>query len=414
LQQAITAAQESDSSVALLLLDLDHFKHVNDALGHHAGDRLLTQVSARLKTLVRAADTIARLGGDEFAVLVPGAKVASATWAARKLLSAFAAPITLAEGEVQTAASIGIALFPENGSDAAALLRHADVAMYAAKRTGGGFAQYSARQDQQSVDRLTLMNELRQALKSNELVLHYQPKVDLRTGKVVGAEALVRWPHPTRGLLPPDQFIPIAEQTGVVALLTSWVVEAAVAQCRIWQESQLPLSVAVNLSMRTLHDPQLPRQIASLLRTHALEPGLVTLEITESALMEDQAGVRQALETLGTMGVKLSIDDFGTGLSSLGQLSRLAVQELKIDKSFVMEMEKRPSDAVIVRSIIEMGHTLGLTVVAEGIENRHMWEVLAHAGCDVAQGYYMSKPLPAAAFARWVLTSPFGVTRFVR
>jgi len=397
------------SSLALLLLDLDRFKEVNDTLGHQAGDALLRQVAARMRDAVRASDTVARLGGDEFALLLPGADRDGAVRAAQTVQAALVAPVTVEDQTVHVGVSIGIAVTPAHGREAVVLLRHADVAMYVAKRAGSGYAVYDPRHDSYSAGRLMREAELRQALATNELVLHYQPTVDLRTGRATGVEALIRWAHPTHGLLAPDQFIPLAEQTGLIVPLTRWVLEHALAQQATWARAGRPLAVAVNLSVRTLHDEHLPETLAWLLRRSAIAPEQVTLEITESVLMADPTQARAVLTRLSALGVRVAIDDFGTGYSSLAYLKQLPVDAVKIDKSFVHSMGTTDAtkDTAIVRSIIELGHNLGLVVVAEGIEDAGAWAQVRALGGDVAQGYYMSRPLPAPSLDRWLESSPW-------
>jgi len=410
LAHTLRLVERDASSLALLLLDLDRFKEVNDTLGHQAGDALLRQVAARMRDAVRASDTVARLGGDEFAVLLPGAERDGAVHAAQTLLAALVAPMTVEGQTVHVGASIGIAVTPTHGHEAVVLLRHADVAMYIAKRGGSGYAVYDPRHDGYSTGRLMREAELRQALATHELVLHYQPLVDLRTGQTTGVEALVRWTHPTHGLLAPAAFIPLAEQTGLIVPLTRWVLEQVVAQQAAWARAGRPLAVAVNLSVRTLHDERLPETLAWLLRQSAIAPEQVTLEITESVLMADPAQARAVLTRLSALGVRVAIDDFGTGYSSLAYLKQLPVDAVKIDKSFVQSMgaTEATKDTAIVRSIIELGHNLGLMVVAEGIEDRETWAHVRALGGDVAQGYYMSRPLPLPSLDRWLASSPWG------
>ncbi len=410
LAHTLRLMERDASSLALLLLDLDRFKEVNDTLGHQAGDALLRQVAARMRDAVRASDTVARLGGDEFAVLLPGAERDGAVHAAQTLLAALVSPVTVEGQTVHVGVSIGIAVTPAHGHEAAVLLRHADVAMYIAKRGGSGYAVYDPRHDGYSTGRLMREAELRQALATHELVLHYQPLVDLRTGQTTGVEALVRWTHPTHGLLAPDAFIPLAEQTGLIVPLTRWVLEQVVAQQAAWARAGRPLAVAVNLSVRTLHDERLPETLAWLLRRSAIAPEQVTLEITESVLMADPAQAHAVLTRLSALGVRVAIDDFGTGYSSLAYLKQLPVDAVKIDKSFVQSMgaTETTKDTAIVRSIIELGHNLGLMVVAEGIEDRETWAHVRALGGDVAQGYYMSRPLPLPSLDRWLASSPWG------
>ncbi len=394
--QAIRTADRELRPAALLLLDLDRFKEVNDTLGHHHGDQLLVQLGQRLGGMLREVDTVARLGGDEFAVLLPGATTEGASGVAEKLRVALQQPINIDGVMLDLDASIGIAVYPEHGNDAAELLQHADVAMYVAKQAHIGFLVYDPAVDQHSPKRLALLGGLRRALERDELVLHYQPKADLATGQIRSVEGLVRWQHPEHGLLGPGEFIPLAERTGLIHPLTRWVLAAALDQAARWQRAGLHLSVAVNISTRCLLDPTFPDQVASQLTAWQLPSKLLLLEITESAVMADPARALEVLGRLHTLGVGLAVDDFGTGYSSMAYLKELPVDELKIDRSFVIQMADSPSDAVIVRSTIDLGHNLGLRVVAEGVETQHAWQELSTLGCDVAQGYYLGRPMPAA------------------
>ncbi len=409
LEHALQALPRAGAPVALCVMDLDRFKDVNDTLGHQAGDRLLREAAGRLSGAVRASDTVARLGGDEFAVLLPATTEEGAVHATRSLLAALAAPMQL-EGHVLTlAASVGIALAPDHGAEATTLLRRADVAMYVAKRARSGYAVYDVRHDGHSPARLTREGELRQALARDELLLHYQPTVDVRTNRVVRVEGLARWQHPRDGWIPPDQFIPLAEQAGLIAPLTHWALERALRQSHAWRQAGYTLGVAVNLSMHSLHDPHFPATMARLLRLHAVRPEEITLEITESALMVDPTQARAVLAELTALGVRVAIDDFGTGYSSLSHLKQLPVDEVKIDQSFIRGMETAPKDMAIVRSVIELGHNLGVAVVAEGVEDEAAWDHLHTLDCDEAQGYYLSRPLPVTALEQWMKGSPWGV-----
>ena len=388
--------------LTLLLLDLDRFKEVNDTLGHHHGDLLLRQVAERLCATLRDSDTIARLGGDEFAVLLPATDEVGARAAADKVVAALALPFDLEAVSVHVGASVGIALAPDHGQDVDTLLRHADVAMYVAKRTGESSAVYTAERDAYTPDRLALIADLRRAIADDGLALHYQPKADLVTKRVTGVEALVRWTHTQRGAIPPDQFIPLAEHTGLIAPLTRWMLMAALRQAGRWRRAGLRLDMAVNLSAVDLRDVGLPDALAHLLCEHAVPPASLRLEVTESALMIDPAGAQAVLTRLAALGIGLSVDDYGAGYSSLAYLKRLPVDELKIDRSFVRHMAVDPVDAAVVSSTIGLGHNLGLRVVAEGVEDRETWALLAGAGCDTAQGYYLACPMPADEVERWV------------
>jgi diguanylate cyclase (GGDEF)-like protein/PAS domain S-box-containing protein len=402
-EQAIRLAGRHGLVAALLLLDLDRFKEVNDTLGHHHGDMLLQQVADRLRGSLRDGDTVARLGGDEFAVLLPGvASVQDATTVADKLSAAIEAPFTVDGLTLDVGASIGVAAYPEHGAAASELLQRADVAMYAAKDAHLSYVVYDPGLDRHSPRRLGLLGQLRRALAAGELVVHYQPKADVRSGRIVGVEALVRWQHPENGLLGPGEFVPLAETTGLIRPLTSHVLEAALLQCRAWLDAGRGLSVAVNLSTRCLLDLALPDQITGLLEDAAVAPERLVLEITESSIMTDPARALEILNRLHALGVELAIDDFGTGYSSMAYLKNLPVQELKVDRSFVQHLRDSQSDAVIVRSTVDLGHNLGLRVVAEGVEDEATLHELASLGCDSVQGYHLAKPMPAAELDAWL------------
>ncbi len=411
LQQAIVNAQRDHRQIALLLMDLDRFKEINDTLGHRRGDILLKNVGLRIQGVLRASDTIARLGGDEFAVLLPSVDLKEPILAARKITKILEFPFDIEGLPIDVEASIGIVLYPDHGSDADSLIQRADVAMYAAKQSGSGYTVYTADQDQHSPRRLTLMAELRRAIEEGQLLLHYQPKIDLTTGGVNGVEVLGRWIHQELGVIPPDQFIPLAERTGLIKPLTGWVLDQALRQCRVWSQAGIEISVAVNLSVRNLLNPQLPDQVAELLQHHGILPGCLELEITESGIMADPERAREIVTRLNKMGVQLSIDDFGTGYSSLGYLKRLPVHWIKIDKSFVIHMVANESDAVIVQSTIDLAHNLGLKVVAEGVESQAVYDQLMDRGCDAVQGYHISPPLPAEELIRWLRESRWGLKR---
>jgi len=403
LEHATDAAASERPPVALLLLDLDHFKELNDALGHQAGDRLLEQVGPRLEAAVPAADVVARLGGDEFAILVPaGPGAQDAIAAAAGVRAALEEPFVLSDLSLHVEASVGIAVFPDHGTDGPTLLRHADIAMYRAKAARSGVEIYAASGEEHGRDRLVLAGELREAISAGELVLHYQPKADLQTGRVVGVEALVRWQHPERGLLAPDVFIPIAEQTEIIRPLTEYVLTHALAQCEQWRRDGLDLTVAVNVSVSNLLDARFAETVKALLDDSGIAPSRLTLEITESVVMADPVRALDILARLGELGVGLSLDDFGIGYSSLALLKRLPVQELKIDRSFVMSMAADGNDAAIVRLAVQLAHNLGLHVVAEGVETADVWDQLTEMGCQHGQGYYLSRPLPAEELTSWL------------
>ena len=415
--EAAVAARESgkDVVVAVMLMDLDLFKEINDTLGHHTGDRVLREVAARLMSSVGDEGTIARLGGDEFAILLPAiADEYQAVEVAKRVRFALERPFALDEMRLEVAASVGIALCPEHAAEASALLQRADVAMYHAKETGSGVEIYAPERDQYSARRLALVTELREAIQRGELAVFYQPKADLRTGRPVGVEALLRWRHPHHGLVSPDEFIPIAEHTGFIRPLTNYVLDVALDQLAHWHAEGLRIGMAVNLSVRNLLDGDLHTEIATRLRDRGIEPGYVTLEITESSVMADPGRMVGILNRLAASGIKLSIDDFGTGYSSLSYLKRLPVHEVKIDKSFVMNMATDESDATIVRSIIDLGRNLGLRVVAEGVEDIEAWDRLAAFGCDVAQGHLLSEPGSASEISAWMHLHELADLREVR
>jgi diguanylate cyclase (GGDEF)-like protein len=385
-----------DDPAAMLLIDLDRFKEVNDTLGHDYGDALLVEVAERLGAALRRGDTLARFGGDEFAVLVAGAPDRAAVIElAGRLQEALRRPFALRGVAVELEASIGVALYPEHGTTAGRLLQRADVAMYEAKRGGHGIVTYTAERDPYSEDRLGLLAELRRAIERDELVLHYQPKVSLRTGELTGVEALVRWQHPIRGLLGPDEFVPLAERTGAAADLTRWVVDHALAQCAAWREDGIDLPVAVNLAAANIVDVTLPDAIGALLERYGVSAERLECEISEHTVMADPVRATAVLGGLRELGVGLSLDDFGTGHSSLSYLKRLPLDEVKIDRSFVAGMADDDNDAVIVRSTIDLARNLGLRVVAEGVETAEVMDALRELRCDVAQGYHISRPLPA-------------------
>lgn len=403
LELALARARETNAPVAVLLLDLDHFKYVNDALGHSIGDLLLREVGARLQSVVKSGvDMVARLGGDEFAVVVPGADVASAREVAKAIQSALEAPMTPDGHVVDARASIGIAVAPEHGTERSTLLRRADIAMYAAKRNDLGMAIWDDRYDRDGRERLSLMSDLKKAVEGDELVLVYQPKVPLDGSFGCFAEALVRWQHPSRGLVPPSEFIPFAEQTGYIRAITQWVLARAVRQCAEWRRRGLAMNVSINISARDLMDAELPERFAGLLRQHGCSAQWITLEITESAILDDPGHAVENLQRLRALGVALAIDDYGTGYSSLAYLRRLPLHELKIDKTFVIGLTSDASDALIVRSTIDLAHNMGLAVVAEGVEDAAVLESLRAMQCDMVQGYLISRPLAADELAAWM------------
>jgi diguanylate cyclase len=405
LNDSLAEAKKRGGSVYVLMMDLNRFKHVNDVLGHSFGDALLKQVAGRLQQLLanrRHQASVARLGGDEFAVLLPGSDLGQAMVVASGILQALESPLSLDEQMVDIGAGIGIAGYPEHGVDGEELLGKTEIAMYTAKQRNDGAVVYDEAIDKGSQQNLSLLTELRQAVEGNELRLFVQPKITFASGQVVGAEALVRWQHPLRGNVFPDQFIPFAEQTGFIRVLTQWVLERSAELCHALAQRGIHLKISVNLSTRDLLDQDLPVKFGEIFMRHQVSPGAFCLEITESAIMDDPVRAQQTLERLHAMGCDLSIDDFGTGYSSLAYLKRLPVDELKIDKSFVLNMASDVGDAKIVRSTIDLGHNMGLRVVAEGVESEAAWNILAEMGCDQGQGYFMSRPMPADQLAGWV------------
>jgi diguanylate cyclase (GGDEF)-like protein/PAS domain S-box-containing protein len=396
-EQALRQGRRDGSTFGVMLIDLDRFKDVNDTLGHQSGDLLLQEIAARLRGAMRANDTVARLGGDEFAVLAAGpADVDGARQFADRLREDLAKPISIGGVSIEMEASVGIALYPPDGDDPQTLLRRADVSMYVSKSSHVPVV-YTAALDHHSVARLGLVSELRRALDSDELIVYYQPQAYLGTGIVQKVEALVRWQHPDRGLLGPDQFIPLAEQTGLIRALTRFVLDAALGQCRAWLDAGRDIRVAVNITGRELLDLAFPDEVVELLAKWDLEPGRLELEITETTIMTDPPRARAILGRLRDLGVRLAVDDFGSGNSSLSYLKRLPIDVLKIDKSFVQNMAVDAGDAAIVRTAIDLGRSLGLEVVAEGVETEDAKRHLAALGCDAFQGYYLGRPQPADA-----------------
>ncbi|HEX8977643.1 MAG TPA: EAL domain-containing protein [Solirubrobacteraceae bacterium] len=405
IQERTAQAQEAGGSFAVMLMDLDRFKEINDTLGHHYGDVLLRDLGPRLVSTVGDNGLVARLGGDEFGILL-GRDIQALPAIERevsRLTTVVSQPFTVDELSLEVGASIGIARYPQDGEDSHALLRCADIAMYAAKEAQADYKLYAAEQNQHSVRRLSVLSDIRHALASDQIVVHYQPIVDLDTGSVTGAEGLVRWQHPQMGLIPPAAFVQTVEQTGLIGPLTRHVLESAIAECATWRKGGRDLSVAVNLSVRNLLDRDLPREIERLLTTYGLPADALQLEITESMIMSDPDRAVATVTRLSALGVRMSVDDFGTGYSSLANLRRLPIDELKIDRSFVSPMLTDESDFIIVRSTINLGHDLGLKIIAEGVEDAATLQKLALLGCDLAQGYHLSRPLASVDFDRWLL-----------
>ncbi|HUE85750.1 MAG TPA: EAL domain-containing protein [Vicinamibacterales bacterium] len=399
LHQGILAAKRDGRPLSLMALDLDGFKEINDSLGHHAGDRVLQLVAARLRTALRESDTVARLGGDEFAVLLLGTDAAGAELAATKILQELEAPMLVEGRPLFVSASVGIAVFPEHGSGEHELLQKADISMYVAKNDRSGFSVYAADRDGRAEQRLALVSAMWYGLEREQFSLDYQPIVDLRTDKISALEALIRWNHPVHGRLPPDQFIQIAEHSGLVTQLTTFAINRALSE---WPCGSHGLMVAVNLSPRSLHDGTFPGRVRELIATERLEPSCLALEITENVIMSDPERAVRHLRELHEMGVKLVMDDFGTGYSSLAYLRRLPVSQLKIDRSFIAGLTDGEDEA-LVRSIIDLAHNLKLEVVAEGVDSAAVCERLRMLGCDMAQGHFISAPGPAAEIVTRVM-----------
>ncbi len=410
LEQAILLARRNSQAFTLMALDMDRFKQINETLGYHAGDMVLQEASYRLKSILRASDTVARLGGDEFAMLLPAAlSPEEATVVARRIIEVLKAPLIVDGRSVDIGASVGITIFPQHGEDAATLLRRADSALYVAKRKQLGYALYDSSLDAEDAERLSMLVDLRHAIDNHEFVLHYQPKIDFSTSRISGVEALVRWQHPRLGLVFPDTFVPVAEKAGYMKAFTLAVMDLAFAQSAAWHRSGTKLAIAINISANNVQDPGFPDDILAMLKTHDVQPAYIELEVTETAIMSEPLKAIENIKKLSSMGLQISIDDFGTGYSSMTYLRKLQVAKIKIDKSFVMEMHHNENDQIIVRSTIDLGHNLGLTVVAEGVETQAAWDILKQGGCDSAQGYFMGRPMPVAKLEEWMAQSPWGL-----
>ncbi len=400
----IALARREHRPLSVMLLNFNRFREINNTLGHDAGDDLLKEVSQRVCRTLRESDIAARFGADEFAVMLPTThSLAGAQVVAGKVIEAVERPFYVRGHRLLMGVSVGIAMYPDHGPDDHAVMQQADRAMGLAKRAGGGCVTPDVdAEGSKSSGRLVLAGDLREAIERKELVMHYQPKVALATGEVIGGEALVRWQHPTDGLIFPDKFIPVIENTRVIDHLTHEVLDMALAWASGWRTEGRACNVSVNLSARTLHDGGLPNRIGALLEAHALPPEALVLEITEGAIMIDAERAMQVVTTLAELGVGIAIDDFGTGYSSLAYLRRLPATEIKIDRSFVMAMESNPEDVAIVRSVVDLGSSLGKQVVAEGIETAEAMQMLADMGCHAGQGYFISRPVPADGFRAWL------------
>jgi diguanylate cyclase (GGDEF)-like protein/PAS domain S-box-containing protein len=402
LEQALRTARRLATPLSLLVMDLDRFKEINDTFGHRAGDLLIGEVAQRITADLRETDTVARLGGDEFAVILPGADEGGAGHVAQKIIDALQRPFEIEGAAHEVAISIGIAVSPQHGEDVETLMRRADMAMYVAKTTPGGSAVYAEPQDPEGSNQLALMAELRRTLEADELQVVYQPIVGFTDGEVLRFEALARWRHPERGLIPPGEFIPLAERSGLVKSLFSRVLALTLAQCAVWKEANLPLQATVNLSIRNLLDPELPRIVGQALDRAGIPPEWLAFEITESMLIAEPNRVLRMLAELRDLGVQLAIDDFGVGYSSLAYLQRLPAYAVKIDRSFVGRMTRDHGSAEIVKLITNLGHELGMKVVAEGIEDKATYDACAAVGCDSAQGFFVGRPMVATAIPAWL------------
>lgn len=402
LQHLISSSAHSHDNFILILSDLDRFKEINDTLGHHVGDIVLQKVGDRLRDVLRSHDMVARLGGDEFGILLASTSIEQAEVILKKILEAFEEPFEIENHNLDIALSMGIVEYPMHGDDVNVLMQRADVAMYNAKNNRSGFCAYESSEDSHAVSRLALAAELRQAINNNVLRLFYQPKIHLETGEIFGAEALLRWEHPERGFISPGDFIPLAEHTGLIQPITNWVIENASRQCSLWNDQGHKLLISINISTNCIHDGRLPVKLNEVILKNKLTPDQLTLELTENIFIKDPVRSKKILDTISKMGIGISIDDFGTGYSSLAYLKQLPVNEIKIDRSFIMDMLENESDAVIVRTTIDLAHNLGMKVVAEGVESIKVAQLLKILGCDQAQGYYLGRPMEVEDFIAYL------------
>jgi len=408
MQREILRGLRSHMPFIVMVMDLNRFKEVNDTLGHHIGDLVLQQAGERLQNLVRKSDLVARLGGDEFAILLTDTTTAGISTIADKIVEVFEQPFIVKDHSLNAGISIGVVEYPRHGTEVNVLLQRADIAMYLSKRDKSGYQIYDPDKDEYSRDRLSLMSELRKAIEEETLELNYQPIIDVKSNSIVCTEALLRWRHETKGMIPPDQFISLAEQTGLIKPLTKWVIDKALHQMSVWRSQGINICISINLSVLNLHDTRLPEELAKLLSSLNMPPSSLKFEITETDIMVDPTRARQVLEKLDEMGVKLSIDDFGTGYSSLVFLKQLPIDEIKIDKSFVMGILEDENDATIVRTTIDLAHNLGLNVVAEGVNSAEILSILKGYQCDQAQGFHISMPVASGEIARWA-EHPFSI-----
>ncbi|MDH5611740.1 MAG: EAL domain-containing protein [Gammaproteobacteria bacterium] len=405
IDQAQLTSHRNKIPFALMIMDLDNFKEINDALGHHFGDLMLTKVSKIIQETLRENDSLARLGGDEFALLLPDTEQDGAIICARKILNSLKTPFNIKDTRIESSASIGIAFYPQDGDDAETLLQRADIAMYQAKRTRSHYVIYDQNKDSDNVRQLKLMNDLRETIKNDQLNVYYQPMIDQRTGCTIAAEALARWNHPELGFISPEEFIPIAERTGLIRKLTLSIAKQAMHDCKQWQDMGYEMMIAINISTHCLQDQSFPKKLNQILQSSGISAYNVELEITETVLMQDIGRASQILQQLDQAGFNLSIDDFGTGFSSLAYLKELPVNTLKIDKSFIFDMDNNEDDTAIVQTIIELAHNFNCKVIAEGVETANSLQQLKNLGNDIAQGYFFSKPIPFEELTLWLQNS---------
>ncbi len=411
LKHSINIAERENSQLAVFLIDIDKFKKINDTLGHLTGDAVLYELGERLCLSLRSSDTLARLGGDEFALVLPKISDETPELLAKKIISTLDAPFIFGDHSISVSASLGMAIYPKHGVSSDVLLKHADSAMYTAKRCGSGYAIFDFTEDSKRQEKEQLTIDLKYSIEACELFLHYQPIVDLKTNQIHSVEALSRWKHPDYGMIPPDKFIPLAEKKGLIQQLTLWVFDVALKKCAEWHNSGAKIHMSINLSPRNFLDPHLPDELQNKLKYCNLSPKWIRLEITESMTMSQPEKAFEIISRLEKIGFDISIDDFGTGYSSLSYLRKLPVKELKIDKSFVIDMDKQQDNMIIVRSTIGLAHELGLDVVAEGVENNEILETLKKLGCDRAQGYHICKPQSDVEISKWLFDSDWKYVR---
>lgn len=405
LQQEILRGKRTSKQLVLIMMDLNRFKEINDTLGHHIGDLVLQQTGDRIFNIFRQTDTVARLGGDEFSILLPETNLEQSISLTRKVIEDFSRPFIIEEHSLNVDISIGLVESPTHGDDGNILMQRADTAMYISKQNKIGYSIYDPNKDSHSIGRLALMSELREAIANEQLELHFQPKVDMKTNKVIAAEALLRWNHPQRGFIKPDDFIPLAEQTGLIKPISHWVIDKAIAQTAEWKSKNINLTMAINISIYNLHDAMLMQQIEDVLLKHKLPTESLILEFSESDIMSEPLRAKQTFEKIREKGINLSIDDFGTGYSSISYLNKLPVNEIKIDRSFISEIMENKDDIIIVRSTIELAHNLGIKIVAEGVHNKPIWDILKELNCDFVQGHYISEALSTHAFTSWLMNN---------